>query len=85
MSETPKLAPSQIGRHGSGRIPWEMHLAAYEVYCEVFRPQEALITEGCRGGFGMTELFAFLYARSFPKKEWRQRTDEVFENTKYER
>jgi hypothetical protein len=80
-NEAKKRAPAQLGRNRGGYIPWGVHLAAYEVYCEVFRPQEALVTDGCRGGFGELELIAFLYARSFPRKEWRQRTDEVFKNS----
>jgi hypothetical protein len=84
---TTKHAPAQLGR-GGGLIPWEVHLAAYEVYCEVFSPQPALIDlEGrnCRGGFGELELIALLYARSFPRKEWRERSDEVFQNSKVQR
>ena len=57
-------------------------LAAYEVYCHVYAPQEALITGGCRGGFGAGELIAFLYARAFPKAEWRARVDEAFKGMK---
>lgn len=57
-------------------------MRAYEVYCHVYSPQEAIITGNCRGGFSRGELIAFLYARSFPKSEWRQRTDEAFENMK---
>ena len=60
------------------RMPKSVTMAAYEVYCEVFAPQEAIITGGCRGGFGIGELIAFLYARSFPRNEWRKRSDEVF-------
>ena len=56
-----------------------VHMLAYEVYCEVHGPQEALITGWCRGGFGVGELIAFLYARSFPKGEWRQRVEEALE------
>lgn len=58
----------------------EVVLRAYEVYCEVHRPQPAMINvkEGCRGGFGACELIAFLYARSFPKEEWTKRSDEAF-------
>jgi hypothetical protein len=52
-------------------------LRAYEVYCHVHRPQEALITGGCRGGFGVGELIAFLYAYPFPKNEWRSRVEEA--------
>ncbi|MHB8953541.1 MAG: hypothetical protein ACYC4U_11275 [Pirellulaceae bacterium] len=57
-------------------------MAAYEVYCALFGPQEALITGHCRGGFGVNELVVFLYARSFPRKEWRARFDEAIEGMK---
>jgi hypothetical protein len=53
-------------------------MAAYEVYSHVYGPQEALVTNGCRGGFSTGELIAFLYARSFPKSEWIARADEAF-------
>lgn len=52
---------------------------AYEVYSRVWAPQEALITGHCRGGFGVNELVAFLYARSFPESEWRARFREACE------
>jgi hypothetical protein len=52
-------------------------LRAYEVYCEIFHAQPAMVTNGCRGGFGIGELVAFLYARSFPKAEWRERFEEA--------
>ncbi len=65
-------------QRGSAKITSAVTMAAYEVYCHVFAPQEALITEGCRGGFGTGELVAFLYARSFPKSEWKTRVDEAF-------
>lgn len=60
-------------------VPEAVYMAAYEVYCEVFSPQPALIEGWCRGGFGLGELTAFLYARSFPRKEWRSRVDEAFQ------
>lgn len=41
-------------------IPWEMHLRAYEKYCVEYRPQEALIKGGCRGGFGTSELDKYI-------------------------
>lgn len=83
MQDEAKFAPAQIDRHGAGgRIPWAVHMAAYEVYCEVFRPQEALVKDGCRGGFGVAELIGFLYARKFPKSEWRQRFDEALDGIK---
>ena len=66
-------------RPGESRIRTEVTLRAYEVYEHICGPQEALITGWCRGGFGAGELIAFLYARSFPKAEWRSRFDEAFE------
>lgn len=60
----------------------EVTLAAYEVYCHVYGPQADLVTGGCRGGFGVGELIAFLYARSFPKDQWRSRTYEALEGMK---
>jgi hypothetical protein len=81
MIDSERFAPVQI--HGdlqSGKIPWAVHMMAYEVYSAVFGPQEALVDlEGrnCRGGFGIGELIAFLYARNFPRSEWRNRVDEA--------
>jgi hypothetical protein len=58
--------------------PQVVTLAAYEVYKHIYGAQEALITGECRGGFGAGELIAFLYARGFPKSEWRMRVGEAF-------
>lgn len=58
---------------------------AYEVYSAIYGEQPALLDlkgRGCRGGFGVGELIAFLYARSFPKNEWRARVDEAFKGMK---
>jgi hypothetical protein len=57
-------------------------MMAYEVYSHVYGPQQALIEGGCRGGFSAGELIAFLYARHFPKQEWRSRVDGVFKDYK---
>lgn len=57
-------------------------LRAYEVYRHVHGEQQALITGDCRGGFDSVELIAFLYARSFPRGEWRERSDEAFAGLK---
>lgn len=77
--EKPETHPVQTVGHKKGRISTKVTLAAYEVYCHLFGPQEAMITGGCRGGFGTGELIGFLYARSFPKNEWRKRFDEAME------
>lgn len=58
--------------------PASVTLRAYEVYSYVYAPQPAMVTGDCRGGFGIGELMAFLYARSFPKEEWRARVEEAF-------
>lgn len=65
-----------------GEAPQAVTLRAYDVYRHVYGAQEAMITGGCRGGFGIGELIAFLYAHSFPKEEWRTRVDEAFAGMK---
>jgi hypothetical protein len=64
--------------HPPGQAPVVVTMRAYEVYCALHGEQVAMVTGGCRGGFGAGELIAFLYAHSFPKAEWRQRVDEAF-------
>jgi len=64
--------------HSGARCPQVVTRRAYEVYCKVYGPQEALMTGHCRGGFGAGELIAFLYAHTFPKEEWSARVDEAF-------
>lgn len=58
-------------------IPRVVHMAAYDVYKVVHGEQTALIEGWCRGGFHVNELIPFLYARSFPKSEWRDRVTEA--------
>lgn len=68
-------------QHYPARVAESVYMRAYEVYSEVYGAQEAMIDlEGrnCRGGFGVGELVAFLYAHSFPREEWRKRVDEAF-------
>jgi hypothetical protein len=80
MSNAVETHPVQNHQHrrGPARAPTCVKLAAYEVYCHVYAPQPAMVTGECRGGFGTGELIAFLYARSFPKAEWRARVHEAF-------
>lgn len=66
-------------REGSRCVSTKVTLLAYEVYCHLWGEQERLVTGSCRGGFGAGELMALLYARSFPKEEWRARFDEALE------
>ena len=82
MTEEIKTHPVQTPAYRYGmtkraRCPQVVTLHAYEVYSKVYGPKEALITGECRGGFSTGELIAFLYARSFPQNEWRQRVDEA--------
>ncbi len=71
--------PVQLARGiTAGKITSAVTLRAYEVYCHIYGKQDAMITGHCRGGFSAGELIAFLYARSFPREEWRQRVDEAF-------
>ena len=58
-------------------VPIEVYLRAYEVYCEVFGAQEAIITGNCRGGFGIQEIISLLYARSFPREQWKTKFKEA--------
>jgi len=71
--------PVKIPRiQGLARIcPQVVTRAAYEVYCHVYGPQEALVTGGCRGGFSAGELIALLYAKTFPRSEWKNRVNEA--------
>jgi len=70
--------PVQTHCRESAKLPKPVTMLAYEVYCHVHSPQEAMVTGGCRGGFGAGEIIAYLYAHSFPKSEWKDRADEAF-------
>lgn len=90
LTETPEMHPVQVHRRSSGgraQVTSRVTLRAYEVYQHLYGGQAALIDlkgRDCRGGFGAGELVAFLYARSFPKTEWRARVDEAFAGMKIE-
>lgn len=60
-------------------IPEPVYLLAYEVYKHLYGPQLAMIDfeHGCRGGFSVREIVAFLYARAFPQDEWNMRFEEA--------
>lgn len=76
--------PVQTGGHVLCReLPESVVLLAYEVYCALWGEQFAMIdvAKGCRGGFSSGEIIAFLYARSFPREQWRRRVDEAFERS----
>lgn len=78
-----EMHPVQIRLHPHHppEVAAEITTRAYEVYKELYGDQPAMIDlagRGCRGGFGIGELLGFLYARSFPKHEWRLRFDEAY-------
>lgn len=80
LSSEPHTMPMQVilgyNREG-GAIAKPVYMAAYEVYSHVHGPQPAMVEGGCRGGFSSGEVIAFLYARAFPKSEWRLRSEEA--------
>jgi len=83
--ETHPIQTNLRQRPGQAVCPKIVPLRAYEVYAHVYGPQPAMIDKegrGCRGGFGVGELIAFLYARSFPKAEWRDRVEEALTGMK---
>ena len=86
MSETERQFPIQSSmERGQHTVPESVYMSAYEVYCHVWAPQEALIDlEGrnCRGGWSMGDLVAYLYARQFPKEEWKDRCNEAWKGMK---
>lgn len=78
MSEETKIPTHPIQTHDPPiRVPQVVTLAAYEVYCHVCGSQEALVMGDCRGGFSVGEMIGFLYARSFPRAEWKKRFNEA--------
>ncbi|MEE9593122.1 MAG: hypothetical protein V3W28_06050 [Thermoplasmata archaeon] len=81
MSDPIKTHPVQCDKTNRKTtvVSTKVSMRAYEVYCYLHGEQEALIAGNCRGGFGVGELVAFLYACSFPKEEWRARADEAFQ------
>ena len=83
MTEFHPIQVQELTRpHHRAVMPSAVTLRAYEVYCHLYHEQPAMVDlagRDCRGGFGVGELVAFLYARSFPKEEWRKRVDEAFE------
>lgn len=83
MSEVDSTVPTHpvqvhFRPHQRHACPTSVTMRAYEVYSHVYGPQPAMVTGDCRGGFGIGELMAFLYAHSFPKEEWHKRIDEAF-------
>ena len=75
----PVQTPS-AGKYDHARLSSLVTLRAYEVYCALYGEQHSMVDfagRGCRGGFSTGGLICFLYARTFPKDEWRKRFDEA--------
>jgi hypothetical protein len=84
-ADVPDLHPVQRPHMiGQAQLRKDVVVRAYEVYCEVYGQQDAMMSaaRGCRGGFSVGEIVGFLYARSFPRAEWRARVDEAFKDMK---
>lgn len=79
IEDHPDLHPVQVNRdrNRTAYCPKVVTLRAYEVYRRLYGDQKELVEGSCRGGFGVNELIAFLYAASFPREEWRARVDEA--------
>lgn len=77
--DIPAIMPVQTAPYQSdGKLGSAVVLRAYEVYQQCHGEQRAMITGGCRGGFGVGELIAMLYARTFPREEWCARMNEAY-------
>jgi hypothetical protein len=84
LTENPRVMPVQTRpNHSDGKVGAEVVLRAYEVYEHCYGAHPAMITGGCRGGFGAGELVAMLYARTFPKEEWRDRMEEAYRHMEF--
>lgn len=80
--ETHPIQTHALYGREKARLPTTVTLRAYEVYVALFREQPALITGECRGGFGVGEIIAFLYARGFPRQEWYDRFREALKGAR---
>ncbi len=76
-TDRPATVPAQIGerRGAHGRLPETVARMAFEVYHHLW-PNQSFERLHERGGFGVGEVVAMLYAHNFPRKEWRDRFDE---------
>lgn len=59
------------------RVPSYVALRAAEVYEHIYGDSRRVLTDG----FSAMELAGFLYARSFPREEWRVRFHEAIRTT----
>jgi hypothetical protein len=83
MSDIPevKLSPIQMPRSSytyKGKVQEGISRQAYAVYSHIYGDSQSFERLNERGGFGIGELVAYLYAHSYPKVEWRKRADAAF-------
>lgn len=78
----PMQVANQMRRGEPGQVRESVYMRAYDVYCALWGPQEAMVRDGCRGGFGAGEVIAMLYAHTFPREEWRLRFEEALQGLK---
>lgn len=74
-----KFHPVQWGtRHALNyaKFPPEVTGKAYEVYHALY-PGQTLERLNERGGLGVMEIIAFLYAHTYPPQEWARRVDQA--------
>ena len=76
-----KTRPHPVQAEPPGRIDPAVTARAYEVYAHVYGTSQSLDRLSQRGGFSWGELAMFLYARSFPREEWRARVHEARDPT----
>ncbi len=79
MVDEPKTMRMQTNRQERrpGALPLIVAETAYEVYAHLYGHSQSLARMGERGGFSAGEVIALLYARTFPRSEWRVRMDEA--------
>ena len=70
--------PVQTPRYRSGTLNSEVTARAYEVYEHLYGGRQTLARLNERGGLSVGEVIALLYARTYPKEEWRDRESLAF-------
>lgn len=79
MSKHQTTRPHPVQAERQGRIDPAVTARAYEVYSHLYGTGQSLDRLNERGGFSWGELVMFLYARGFPREEWRGRVHEAME------
>lgn len=80
MASVPLLIQRGYGRP-QATVNEDVAKRAFEVYDHIFNGCQSFEQLHKRGGFGVGEITAFLYAWPFPRNEWSKRVDEALEGT----